>query len=85
MPLMTSQQMADQFERSRIVATLDYPFHADTIWKLINEPRYQYVRYRGALGRVDYERPDTFYQLGPESPSDCHWMIPQGIRALGQG
>lgn len=54
------------------------------IFRLITEPKYQHVRYRGAINRMDFERPDTFYELGPESPSDCHWMIPKGIGALGQ-
>ncbi|XUM19794.1 hypothetical protein ACRAVF_19195 [Bradyrhizobium oligotrophicum S58] len=39
-------------------------------------PRHQTVRYRGALARVDYERRDTFYGVGPESPSDCVWIVP---------
>lgn len=50
-------------------------FQSD-FFPMLTEPRYQTVRYRGALNRVDYERPDTFYELGPESPSDCVWMVP---------
>lgn len=47
-----------------------------------SEPRYQTVRYRAAFNQVDYERRDTFYALGPKSPSDCVWMIPCGTSAL---
>lgn len=57
---------------------------SNEIFKLISEPRYQMVRYRAALNRIDYERPDTFYQLGPQTPSDCHWMIPEDSRSHGQ-
>lgn len=47
-----------------------------SLWDKVFGPRYQMVRYRGAIDRIDYERPDTFYALGPESPSDCVWMVP---------
>jgi len=43
---------------------------------LLLEPDYQTVRYRAVLNRVDYERSDTFYGLGPKSPSDCVWIVP---------
>lgn len=45
-------------------------------WEELFGPKYQTVRYRAALDRVDYEHPEVFYGLGPESPSDCVWMVP---------
>lgn len=52
------------------------------LWETIFGPVYQTVRYRAALDRVDYEDRDTFYGMGPESPSDRIWMVPHGIGAL---
>lgn len=49
------------------------------------DPRYQTVRYRAAFGRTDYERRDTFYGLGPKSPSDCVWMVPCGVGGFVPG
>lgn len=49
---------------------------------LFGEPRYQMVRYRASIDRVDYKRRDTFYNIGHESPSDSVWMVPDGIGAL---
>ena len=51
-------------------------------WDHLFGPLYQRVRYRAALNHIDYERRDTFYCLGPKSPSDCIWMVPDGIGAL---
>lgn len=50
---------------------------SNVLFDLINEPRYRYVRYRAAFNRIDYERLDTYYNLGPETPSDSLWMVPQ--------
>lgn len=52
------------------------------LWETMFGPVYQTVRYRAALDRVDYEDRDTFYGMGPQSPSDCIWMVPHGIGAL---
>lgn len=45
-------------------------------WSTMFEPKHQFVTYRAALNRADYEQRDTFYRIGPASPSDCHWMVP---------
>lgn len=67
-------------EVESLLRTPYYP--PSDIFRQMLEPRRQTVRYRGALDRVDYERPDTFYALGPKSPSDCVWMVPCGIATL---
>lgn len=52
------------------------------LWESMFGPFYQTVRYRAALDRVDYEDRDTFYGMGPQSPSDRIWMVPHGLGAL---
>jgi hypothetical protein len=44
---------------------------------IIGDTRAMTVRYRGAINRFDFERPNVFYAFGPTSPSDCLWMVPQ--------
>lgn len=56
--------------------------YSGVMMELMTSTRYQTVRYRGAINRTDYERRDTFYALGPGSPSDSVWMIPCGIGAM---
>ena len=73
---MANRPLTAEEAKALIDTHFVFPLY-DELWKLILEPRYQTVRYRAALDRVDYERPDTFYALGPVSPSDCVWMIPQ--------
>lgn len=54
----------------------DLYLHVPALWAELCAPRYQAVRYRAVLDRTEYELANTFYDLGPTSPSDCVWMVP---------
>lgn len=84
MALLNRPLTADEV-RALMDAKPSAAFYSNVMMELISSTRYQTVRYRGAINRTDYERPDTFYALGPESPSDCVWMIPRGIGAMVNG
>ena len=78
MALLNRELTRDEIAKALSTAT-DFRFYRPFDWF---EPRYQTVRYRAALDRVDYERHDTFYAMGPKSPSDSVWMVPCGVGAL---
>ena len=42
---------------------------------LLTEPRHQFVRYDAEIDRVEYEKPNVFYNTR-ESSSDSRWMVP---------
>jgi len=74
MPLLNRPMTA--IEIKMVISDKFFVYSNNKLFELINEPKYQYVKYRAKLNRIDYERPNTFYELGPKSPSDCHWMVP---------
>jgi hypothetical protein len=71
--------LTDKEVRS-LVTAMGWPvIHYSPILQIASEPKYDYVRYDAALGRVVYEARDTFYWTTSESPSDSRWMVP-GVR-----
>lgn len=71
---LLNRPMTVKEAKTLLDAKFVYPLYGE-LFKLISEPKYQYVRYDASLSRIVYEDKDTFY-LSDARPSDSRWMVP---------